>query len=525
MKRKLKLKNYFLIVCCCWLAQMIQGFVFCQHTLDAGTVSADPVEGQTYQSLLSQGIIAFKAQDYKCAQEMQLGLAQARGKGDVQPDAFLSDAKLDNFLNVLDVLGYDADAAARIAKPLFHLYNKFPFQGSLPVRKMRQQLEYSVREIQRDFITKSGQGNRINSEHARVYGLLLNSQSHLEFFNEFLQYYKVLSPTNKEYVDMAFQCSYKSYLGWIFLTAKGFKVVPVMTYMEKEQRQHIAEKNDPVSGLFSFAFSQGEQADDTQRDLHVSLIVELADNQYVYVDITNSFVSEPFTSDDYFCDLEESRCSFLLEGRGDIFRSILLIDQSRMRAVLYAYLSGFYSIAGEDQKALDCLDEALEFAPDFGYLYHKLGLYYYRKGEHDKVISFLKKSVEVEPYNDMFPFFLGRAYLAQGNIDSAMIYFERAILNYSRDPSFYEALAYVHTRKGEWPQAIRNYQTVINLDEEYPKAYSYLGMAYIKLGESQYRSKYYSKAQESFESALDCFKETGNQALIQVAQKALKFLR
>jgi tetratricopeptide (TPR) repeat protein len=451
--------------------------------------------------------------------------AMSRPAGTQTANPPAENTKLASLLKVLSSLGYDTDTAQRIARPLFPLYNKFPPQGSLPARKMRRELEDNVRAIQRDFLTTSAQGRGMNPIHAGIYGLLLNSPAHTEFFHEFVQYFQLLNQTDKEYVERAFQCSYKSYLGWIFLTAKGFNVVPVITYLEKEQREYIAEKRKEEIGLLSFAFSQGEEVADHPREAHVSLIVELAQDQYVYVDVTNSFVSETFSVDDYFCDTDESRCTFLLEDRGDLFRSILMIDQDRMRAILYTYLSGFYTISGQSDKALQALNEAMDFAPDFGYLYYQLGLHHYQQGERELFVSYLEKAVELEPYNDMFYFFLGKFHMLNKDFDAAIRHFERAILNYSKDPLYYEALAYAHTRKSEWPEAVRNYQTVLNLDEDYVKGYINLGMAYMKLGESQYRSKYYSKAESSFESALDCFKEIGHKQMIQKAKEALTFVR
>ena len=416
------------------------------------------------------------------------------------------DNSVNNITAVLLDLGYPNDIAQELSLKLLPIYKKTPFNKSFSLKDISTQLRHMVRNIQNNLIIDGPDEYSLNPKHVEIYSLLINNNYHSDFFKEFTQYYKMLSDKNKKFVDNAFKCSYKSYLGWIILTAKGFKVTPVVTVFEKSNFKNFFNKRNNT---------------DFTREAHASLIVEVSNDQYVFVDVANSFISNTFSSEDYYCNTESSYCSFLDTTRTDVFSRVTLLDKNYLRAIIYAYLAGFYEIAGEDDKCIACLNHAIQFAPHFGYLYIQLAEFYLKHNNKEKAFENYHKAVLKNPYNDIYNYSCGAAHFDNGDYNQAIFYLETAI-QYHEHPTYFYNLGVALFKEKMYTKAISKFHKIFELDKNYPNIYDALGKTYFSLGQDLYNSGNAFEAKRNFQEALKAFNAQGNKESADQVRKTLK---
>ena len=169
-----------------------------------------------------------------------------------------------------------------------------------------------------------------------------------------------------------------------------------------------------------------------------------------------------------------------------------------------------------DDNAIKFYDEAIEFKPDWAWLYNNRGFVYYffHIGQSKRAIQDFDKAIELEPnyaeaYNNR-----GRAYMSYYSI---LRRHERAIQDFDKaielKPNYAEAYYYrgrAYSALNQYERAIQDYSKAIAINPNYANAYSSRGWTYERLDQ-------YDKAHEDFSKVIELkpndagsYKQRGN---------------
>jgi len=425
--------------------------------------------------------------------------------------------------SVLADLDYEPDITEELAIKLLPFYEKTPSMKPGYPNEMKKELETMLFFLQNDLITEKYYEEGISEKHIDIYALLLGSKKHGNFFREFCKRFKSLNKENKECMRNALQCSYQSYIGWILLRSKGFKVVAVSTFVENSNFFQEAIEGKKKTWSFSNLFSKTQKNKAPfYRSAHASLIVDLSQDQYTYLDLNNLYVSEPFSSKDYECNTSEFHCRILTDERPDVFSRVSMLDKSQLKAVMYGYVADFYRIQEQDREALECLNDATIFAGTFGYLYGEFAKYYFLKGQYVKTFEYFDKAILADPSNDTFKYFYGLSHLHAKNYDEAIRYFQLAILYYEKDPAYFYTLAEAFFNKKQYPQTIESLQKAIDLGESNPTIHYNLGLSHFSHGMHFIDNGEPWRAKKKLKKALNIFTKYEYQENIDETKEILK---
>ena len=96
-------------------------------------------------------------------------------------------------------------------------------------------------------------------------------------------------------------------------------------------------------------------------------------------------------------------------------------------ASAYNYMGIVYDFKGNDDKAIECYQKAMELdQSNADFFYNQMGRVYRDKGDYDKAIEYFKKTIELDPSNDWAYYDLGRCFDLQGHRDSGIYYIKKA---------------------------------------------------------------------------------------------------
>jgi serine/threonine protein kinase/tetratricopeptide (TPR) repeat protein len=165
----------------------------------------------------------------------------------------------------------------------------------------------------------------------------------------------------------------------------------------------------------------------------------------------------------------DARYALVVEGdREKQFRILTLLAEKYPEEKWPFYQLGFYhSWSGEDEKAVEEYEKALELDPDMGSALNELGFVYLRLGEYEKAVSSLKKYVSVTPGEPNAVDSLAQTYFERGDLDMAIAKYREAL---ELDPDFLtsiEMLHYIHAVKEDYAEAHKWIDRHISL-RQYP---------------------------------------------------------
>jgi tetratricopeptide (TPR) repeat protein len=123
-------------------------------------------------------------------------------------------------------------------------------------------------------------------------------------------------------------------------------------------------------------------------------------------------------------------------------------------------------------------------------LWNILGLAYVRKGRGDEALEAFEKSASIDPeYADTFSN-LGAIYLSLYMQSHEKEFFSKTVENLNKvifldlkNVAAYNSLGAAYMTAGALPDAIRNWENVIEIDPRAGKTYYYLGLAYLSQGD------------------------------------------
>ena len=184
----------------------------------------------------------------------------------------------------------------------------------------------------------------------------------------------------------------------------------------------------------------------------------------------------------------------------------------------YIARGSFYAIAGDPDRAIQDLDQAIQLDPKNAAAYIRLGATYARKGGNDRAIRNYDEAIRLDPKNvlgyigrgEFYAGFAGNherpiqdynraieidpnnslAYVDRGNSYESTDDHDRAILERLRpsDPVSPKKCCCLHrprrhsTSKGNYDRAIQDYGQAIQLDPTNVNTYSNRGRAFLYIG-------------------------------------------
>ena len=179
------------------------------------------------------------------------------------------------------------------------------------------------------------------------------------------------------------------------------------------------------------------------------------------------------------------------------FKRAIELDPKNVKAMYN--LSIVYTENGSHKEAQKIVERALKLNPKNPLLQASLGNTLIDQDKLDKAKKIYEQIVESKPDFDVGHFNLGVINYEQRNLDAAEKNYKDALKINPQDPETKENLAAINIIKNDYEDAIDNLTDVINSspgdDITLENAYYNLGVAYLRI-------KKYSKALESFESAI-----------------------
>jgi type IV pilus assembly protein PilF len=159
-------------------------------------------------------------------------------------------------------------------------------------------------------------------------------------------------------------------------------------------------------------------------------------------------------------------------------------DQSKQQAEAIRELGEAYMAEGNYTMALRELMRAEQLYPNDPYLQNSLGLAYMARGRNESAVSHFQKALALNPSYSPARNNLGSAYISLEEWDKAIECFE-----YVKDDLLYATpffplsnLGYVYYRKGDFTRAGKYYQEALDMERRFPRAHHGLGMVAMATG-------------------------------------------
>jgi len=147
---------------------------------------------------------------------------------------------------------------------------------------------------------------------------------------------------------------------------------------------------------------------------------------------------------------------------------------------------------GSQERAVECWQECLVLAPEFGEAYVQLGLIARESGEHQKAAGYLRKAVKLDPRSDSLPVELAQALMNSGKLEEAVEVLEKNLQAHPGSMPSFAVLGDVCVRLEEYEKAKKSYEEAIETAPDYAVVYYGLANACARLGETE-KSKEYLK--------------------------------
>ena len=198
----------------------------------------------------------------------------------------------------------------------------------------------------------------------------------------------------------------------------------------------------------------------------------------------------------------------------------------------YAARGGSYGYLGEYDNTIKDTSRALALNDKHAWSYNARGYAYYKKGNIEEAINNYKIAISIDPkyempylnwgnvYFDMKEYFMakdvynkilginpksGNAYYNLGITCYYLGTFDEAIDDMNKalslkgeivnDKEVHRVIGIIYCEKGDYDNAMREYNTILSIDNKY-------AMAYVDIGNLYYQQKKYEKAKSAYEEAI-----------------------
>lgn len=178
------------------------------------------------------------------------------------------------------------------------------------------------------------------------------------------------------------------------------------------------------------------------------------------------------------------------------FKEALAEAAPEDRDEIYLDLAMEYQNAGEIQRAINVLREAIKQNPSNEGAIYELAYCYDQQGEFQASIQCYSDFIDDNPYSFTAWYNLGNAYAKNDDLEKAAWAYDYCILiNDSFGPVYFN-LGHTHLTLERYTSAISNFEKCIELDGDDPLAFSYIGECYEQLGKLDRAKTYYKKSLE-----------------------------
>lgn len=165
------------------------------------------------------------------------------------------------------------------------------------------------------------------------------------------------------------------------------------------------------------------------------------------------------------------------------FQKSLALDDTNLET--YINLATLYYFSGQLDSAKSWLKDVLKQNPEEANAYNTYSQIYLSEGDHQNALIAINRALQIVPREPYFMNNRGQVYLEMVDLDRALEDINASIL---RDPS--NAWAYrnkgrYYLAKGEYRQAAKLLEDAASRTKFIDDLYSYLGEAYLELGEKQ----------------------------------------
>lgn len=178
------------------------------------------------------------------------------------------------------------------------------------------------------------------------------------------------------------------------------------------------------------------------------------------------------------------------------FKTALESASPEDRDEIYLDLAMEYQNAGELEKAIKVLNEAIKTNPANEGAIYELAFCYDQQGDFEASIKCYSDFIDDNPYSFTAWYNLGNAYAKIDNLEKAAWAYDYCLLiNDNFGPAYFN-LAHTHLSMDRYSSAISYFEKCMELDGDDPLALCYVGECYEQLGELHTAKAYYKKSLE-----------------------------
>lgn len=145
--------------------------------------------------------------------------------------------------------------------------------------------------------------------------------------------------------------------------------------------------------------------------------------------------------------------------QGILENTLKVVDDDFVR-VAYAHLQRALNHQKQREygPALDEYEKALEYYPDYQYVFINLANMYEDQGKMKESFEAMKKAAEIDPNNSTTCYGMGRHYFLQHKYDEAISWYSRALKLNPRNHLYMHGIARGYQQKGDTANAVKYFQ-------------------------------------------------------------------
>jgi tetratricopeptide (TPR) repeat protein len=175
-----------------------------------------------------------------------------------------------------------------------------------------------------------------------------------------------------------------------------------------------------------------------------------------------------------------------------IYQQILQADPNQPVAL---HLLGVIARqVGKNDIAVDLINKALAFKPDYAEAYSNLGLTLHEQKKFDEAVTSCSKAIVIKPDLAEAYYNLGNSFKELGKINDALDNYNKATTIKPDYPEVYINLGIALKGLGQLDVAVANYNKALAIKPDYPEAYLNLGNVLQQLGKYDEAVANYNKA-------------------------------
>jgi tetratricopeptide (TPR) repeat protein len=144
----------------------------------------------------------------------------------------------------------------------------------------------------------------------------------------------------------------------------------------------------------------------------------------------------------------------------------------------------FYSENGEDKKAIECFDKAVQLNPDMWEAYSSRGAAFYHQEQYDKCIDDCNHALRLRPDDWTAMVNRGSSYFSKGDNKTALADYNAALRLQPGNAKLMVNIADVYRAMNQCKESVDICNQAITLDPNYFEAYLCRGAAYVQLGQA-----------------------------------------